>query len=109
MKLVILVYLETDEKCVERLIADQRVPVFTRLPVEGVAAGAASGWYGTAAPYRSGMIMTFLDEVAAQQLLAAVNACRDTEDPRHPIRAMQLNVEATAVCECSTSEDSDHT
>lgn len=102
MKLVILMYLETDRKCVERLVAEQKVPVFTRLPVEGVAAGKPGGWYGTAAPYRSEMIMAFLEGAAATQLLAAVNACRDMEDPRHPIRAMQLNVEATAVCECAT-------
>lgn len=101
MKLVILMYLETDEKCVERLIVDQKIPVFSRLPVEGVTAGTAAGWYGRSAPYRSSMIMTFLDEGAAERLLAAVTACRDIEDPQHPIRAMQLDVERTAVCECA--------
>jgi hypothetical protein len=100
-------YLETDEKCVERLIADQEIAVFTRLPVEGVAAGAASGWYGTSAPYRSSMIMTFLDEGAAGRLLAAVNACREVEDPQHPIHAMQLDVERTAVCDCATRPQGD--
>ncbi len=101
MKLVILMYLETDEKCVENLLADQKIPVFSRLPVEGVAAGVASGWYGTSAPYRSSMIMTVLDQDAAERLLAAVHACRDIEDPRHPIHAMQLDVERTVVCECA--------
>ena len=102
MKLIVLMYLETDRKCVERLVAEQKIPVFTRLPVEGIAAGGAGGWYGTAAPYRSEMVMSFLEDAAATELLAAVSACRDIEDPRHPIRAMQLNVEATAVCECAT-------
>ncbi len=101
MKLVILMYLEADETCVQRLVADQRVRVFTRLAVEGVKPGPASGWYGTAAPYRSHMIVAFLEGPDAERLLEAVRRCREVADPRHPIRAMQLDVEQTAVCECA--------
>ena len=101
MKLVILMFLAADRECVERLLSEQAVPVFTRLPVEGVAPGPAGGWYATSAPYRSGLIMTVLEEGDARQLLEAVAGCRGIKDPKHPIRAMQLDVESMTVCECS--------
>ena len=107
MKLVILMYLETDEKCVERLITRQRITTFTRLSAEGVREGDAPGWYGTSAPYRSRLIMSFLAEDAAERLLRAVNDCRDMQDPRHPVRAMQLDVERTAACECAPEPRAD--
>ena len=100
MKLVILKYLRDDEACVDRLLAESRVAVYSRLDVEGVAPGGAAGWYGARAPYASEMIITIVPDDAASVLLEAVAECRDVQDPRHPIRALQLRVERETACRC---------
>ena len=45
MKLVLLMYLEEDEKCVDRLLVEQGVDTFSRLPLEGHGQGG-KGWRG---------------------------------------------------------------
>lgn len=103
-KLVLLMYLEEDEACVERLLAEHRVSTFSRLSMEGLAHGASSGWYGVTQPYRSRLILALLHSREADAVLAAISECRDVQDPRHPIRAMQLAVEKSVSCECDSFE-----
>lgn len=98
MKMVVIMYLEEDQDCVKKLLADHEVETFSLLPVEGVGPGG-KGWYGHAAPYRSQMILAAVEEKKAQELLDAVSECRSISDPRHPVRAMQIPVEATSVCD----------
>ncbi len=98
MKMVILMYLEDDEACVTRLLAEEGVEAFNRLSIEGFAPGSQRGWYGEVAPYESQMILSLLPDEAAASLMEAVSSCRGVEDPRHPIRAVQLAVEQTAAC-----------
>ncbi|MDX1623817.1 MAG: hypothetical protein R3199_07530 [Gemmatimonadota bacterium] len=99
MKLVLLMYLEGDEACVERLLAEQGVAVYSRLPIEGVGPGAR-GWYGEVAPYASRMIVTMVEGEAAARLLDAVSECRGVQDPSHPIRAAMVDVERATACLC---------
>lgn len=100
MKLVILMYLRDDEACVDHLLTESRVPVYSRLDVEGVTPGAAPGWYGESAPYASEMIVTIVPDDVATGLLEAVAECRGVQDPGHPIRALQLPVERETACHC---------
>lgn len=102
MKLVMLTYLEGDEKCVDRLLHELRVERFSRLAVEGHGPSVSAGWYGSGSPspYRSEMILVFAEDDAAAALLAGVQACTAVEDPKHPIRAFQLAVEGAAACGC---------
>ena len=100
MKLVILMYLRDDDACVERLLAEARVPVYSRMEMEGAALGPGPGWYGESAPYRSQMILSVVSDEVAASLLAAVEDCRGVEDPEHPIRALQLPVERMTSCRC---------
>jgi hypothetical protein len=100
MKLVILTYLEGDEKCVERLLDELDVRTFSQMPVEGHGPAGSGGWYGAGAPYRSGLILVFDDDEQATAILAGVQACTAVEDPSHPIRAFQLGVEDAAACGC---------
>lgn len=95
MKLIILLYLEDDDGCVARLLKDHGVMAYSRLPLEGHGAGMA-GWYGATAPYASRMAFAIVPEAQANELLGAVRACNGVADPRHPIRAIQMPVEATA-------------
>jgi hypothetical protein len=104
MKMILLTYLEGDEECVERLLNELEVGVYSRLPMEGHGEGSTAGWYGETAPYRSGMIFSFVSEEAADRILAGVSACTGVEDPRHPIRAFELDVGRTASCGCSDDE-----
>ena len=71
MKLVMLAYLEGDEKCVDRLLADLDVTMFSRLGIEGHGPAGSGGWYGSGAPYRSGMILVFTEAEKAEAILAA--------------------------------------
>jgi len=109
MKLVILTYLEGDEKCVERLLTQLEVPTFSRLPVEGHERAAAVGWYGSGAvaPYRSEVIFVFAEDSLADAILDAVRECTGVEDPKHPIRAFAIDVQAAAACGCDAPAD-DH-
>ena len=40
MKLVILMYLRADTDCVDRLLSESQVPVYSRLEMEGIAKSA---------------------------------------------------------------------
>lgn len=98
--MVVLMYLKEDEACVDRLLAESRVPVYSRLDVEGITPGAAPGWYGESAPYASEMIVAIVADDVAAALLEAVSECRGVQDPQHPIRALQLPVERETACRC---------
>lgn len=103
MKMVMLTYLEGDEKCVERLLGQLRVDRFSRLAMEGHGPSGSAGWYGSPSPYRSEMILVFAEDQTAASLLAGVQACTGVQDPKHPIRAFQLGVEAAAACGCDAA------
>jgi hypothetical protein len=100
MKLVMLTYLEGDEKCVEGLLADLDVTTFSRLAVEGHGPAGSGGWYGAGAPYRSEMILIFTEDETATAILAGVQECTAVQDLKHPIRAFLLGVEDAASCGC---------
>lgn len=99
MKLVLLMYLADDQRCVDRLLKQQGIPAFSRLPVEGHGPGSAVGWSGEIQPYESQITITVLEDVPARGLLEAVAECTAVEDPRHPIRAVSLDVEGFSCCE----------
>ena len=92
MKLVFLMYLEDDDAAVMRLLEKQGVSHWSRMPLEGHSAGTA-GWYGQVAPYHSRMVFTVMPADQAQELLDAIAACTDCQDPSHPIHALQVDVE----------------
>lgn len=104
MKLVMLLYLEEDEDCVDRFLRETDVPVFSRVSVEGIGgavAGGASGpgWYGTPMPYASRLALAVVPPERAAEILAAVAEGRGGLDNRnHPVRAFQLPIEAAAAC-----------
>ena len=93
MKFIVLLYLEEDDRCVERLLAEHGVVAYSRLPVEGHGEGGP-GWYGSAAPYASRMAFTVVPEARATEILSAVESCSGLADPNHPIHAIQLGVES---------------
>ena len=95
MKIIILLYLEEDQPCVTRFLKDNGVMAYSQLPVEGHGSGLA-GWYGSTAPYASRMAFTIVPEAQATAILQAVEGCNGVADPRHPIHAIQMAVEATA-------------
>ena len=99
MKLVLLMFLKEDEKCVNRLLSQQNVQSFSRVSVEGHGPGASAGWTGEVQPYQSQVIMSILPAEEAQSLVHAVSACTGVQDPRHPIRAALLDVEQFTCCE----------
>lgn len=99
MKLVLLMYLEDDAECVSRLLKNVHIEAFSGLPVEGHVPGATGGWYGTTAPYHSRMIVSVLPDDQARLLVEAVGECTGVKDPRHPIRAVMMNVEAFSCCD----------
>ncbi len=110
MKLVMLTYLEGDEKCVDRLLDELKVQAFSRMPVEGHGPSGSAGWYGAGAPYRSGLILVFTEDEKAAAILAGVQACKAVEDPSHPIRAFLMGVENAAACGCDrTGSEPGHT
>ena len=100
MKMILLMYLEGDEECVGRLLKDLGVGVYSQMSMEGHSSGQAAGWYGEAAPFRSRMVFAFVSKEQAGDILAAVRSCTGVEDPRHPIRAFELDVARTAACGC---------
>jgi len=97
VKLIVLLYLEDDEACVNGLLGKHDVAVFSRTSVEGIGPGAP-GWYGTAAPYRSRMVIALVEPGLADEILEAVARGTGLKDSRHPIHALQLDVERQAVC-----------
>ena len=94
MKFIVLLYLEEDDVCVARLLAEHGVVAYSRLPLEGHGEGGP-GWYGSAAPYASRMAFTVVPEERADDILRAVETCEGLADPNHPIHAVQLGVEAS--------------
>lgn len=99
MKLVLLMYLKDDEKCVARLLKDKAIDTYSRLPLEGHGPGSASGWSGEIQPYESQLVMSVLPDEQAAALLDAISQCTGVQDPRHPIRAALLDVERFTCCE----------
>ncbi len=99
MKLVLLMFLEDDEKCVGNLLKEQKIEAFSRLPIEGHGPGAAVGWSGEIQPFQSQIIMAVLPDDKAISLVEAVGKCTGVEDPRHPIRAALLDVEQFSCCQ----------
>ena len=107
MKLMMLMYLEEDEACVNRLVAELGVPMVSQLGVEGmegVGSGKAGGWYGESAPYQSRMTLTVVDDAMADRIVEAIGRCEGIVDPRHPIRVVQLAVERTTTCSGETKK-----
>jgi hypothetical protein len=100
MKLVTMLYLEDDRKCVERFLSDLEVETYSELEIEGHGPGGHAGWYREAPPYRSHMVFAFVDDDLAGRILEAVRRCTAVKDPRHPIRAFLLDVQAAASCGC---------
>jgi hypothetical protein len=100
VKLVILMYLRADTDCVDRLLSESQVPVYSRLEMEGIAKSAGGGWYGESAPFSSEMIVAVVPDDVAASLLEAVAGCKGVQDPGHPIRALQLRVERETACRC---------
>lgn len=99
MKLVLLMHLEEDAACVARLLRETGITIYSRLEIEGHGPGV-EGWYGEPAPYRSRMVLAVVPDPAAARVLEAVAECRGVQDPKHPIRAVQMDVEAAAACLC---------
>jgi hypothetical protein len=97
VKLIVLLYLEDDEACVDDLLGKHDVTLFSRTSVEGIGPGAP-GWYGTAAPYRSRMVIALVEPDLAGEILEAVESGTGLKDSRHPIHALQLDVERQATC-----------
>ena len=102
MKMVMLMYLEEDERCAARLLEKFAVASFTRIPVEGHGPGGKSGWYGSTSPYRSQLAFTFVEDDVASDLVEAVSSCSDVADPGHPIRAAMFDVEEFVTAETRT-------
>jgi hypothetical protein len=99
MKLAIVMYLQEDWKCVERLLKQLQIEAFSRLPVQGRVPGGTPGWYGESAPYRSELVMSVMPDDQAARLVGAVADCTGVEDPRHPIRAVVVNIENFVCCD----------
>ena len=99
MKLVLLMFLEEDAECVYRLLSEVKVEAFSRLPIEGHGPGSAAGWSGQIQPYKSQMVMSIMPDDQAASLMQAVDTCTGVEDPRHPIRAALMSVEAFSCCQ----------
>ena len=93
MKFIVLLYLEEDDACVEKLLERHGVAAYSRLSVEGHGEGGP-GWYGSTSPYASQMAFTVVPEERAAEILAAVERCDGLADPNHPIHAIQLGVES---------------
>jgi hypothetical protein len=92
MKIVLLLFLEGDGPAVTRLLSEQGINAYSRLPMEGHGEGKAGGWYGDVAMHSSKMIFTIVTDEEAQTLLAAVKDVA-VQDAGHPIHAAQLELE----------------
>jgi len=99
MKLVMLMYLQEDQKCVNRLLGETGIQAFSRLSVEGHGPGSAVGWSGEIQPYQSQLVFAVLPDEHASNLMRAVAGCEGVQDPRHPIRATLLDVEQFTCCQ----------
>jgi hypothetical protein len=103
MKLVLLLYLEEDDAIVVRLLEEHGVSTWSRVALEGHGAGVA-GWYGSVAPYRSRMVFTVVTTEGAAALVDAVATLEGLADPRHPVHALQLDVERSVATLRSASD-----
>ncbi|MEE8386114.1 MAG: hypothetical protein V3S01_09370 [Dehalococcoidia bacterium] len=92
MKLVALMYLEEDKAAVSNLLEEHGVMAYSRLPLEGHGTGL-KGWLGDVAPYQSHMAFAMVPADKADALMEAVAECKGCLDPRHPIHAIQVDVE----------------
>ncbi len=103
MKLVLLLYLEEDEACVERLLRELDVALYSRLGIEGLG-GAPGAWYGEPLPYDSRLVFAILPEDRAAALVEAVAKGSGALDARrHPVRAYQLPIEAASACQANNA------
>ena len=93
MKLVFLMYLEDDDALVMEGFRKLGVSVFSRLALEGRKVAGAAGWYGDVPPFRSQMVFAVFPDAEAEALLEAVRHWPAGEDPAHPVRAFQVDVE----------------
>jgi len=93
MKIVLLLYLEEDGPAVTKLLSDQGVSAYSRLPLEGHGAGKAGGWYGDIATHSSKMIFTIVSDEEAVSVMEAVKGV-SVQDAGHPIHAALLHLEA---------------
>lgn len=93
MKIVLLLYLEEDGPAVTKLLSDQGINAYSRLPIEGRGQGEAGGWYGDIATHNSKMIFTVVSDEEAESLLGAVEGA-SVHDAGHPIHAALLHLEA---------------
>jgi hypothetical protein len=107
MKLVLLMYLKEDARCVERLLGEIGVETYSRLAVEGHGPGSPVGWTREIPPYDSEMVFTIVPDDLAAALMKGVSECTGVEDPRHPIRAAMLDVEALTCCDLSQSNETE--
>jgi len=94
MKLVILMYLEEDAGCARKLLHASGISMFSQMPMEGIGEGTGS-WYGGVVPYASHMAFCVVSSDQAAAVLSAVKSEDQCLDARHPMRAVQLAVEAT--------------
>ncbi len=95
MKVVVLLHLEEDQEAVAGLLREHQVIAWSGFSLEGHGVGA-QGWYGSVAPYRSRMSFTVVPAERADDLLAAVAGMSGLADPRHPVHALQLDIEKSA-------------
>lgn len=92
MKLVLLLYLEGDGPAVAKLLSDQEITEYSRLPIEGHGQGKAGGWFGDVAAHKSKMIFSIVSDEQADSLLQAVQNVA-VQDSAHPIHMAKLNLE----------------
>jgi len=93
MKLILLLYLEGDGPAVGKLLSDQEITAYSRLPIEGHGQGKAGGWFGDIAAHNSKMIFSIVSDEQADSLQEAVSEVK-VQDSAHPIHMAKLNLEA---------------
>jgi len=92
MKLVLLLYLEEDGPAVTKLLLDQGISAYSRLPIEGHGEGKAGGWFGDIATHNSKMIFSVVSDEDADALCGAVKGAT-VHDANHPIHLAKLSLE----------------
>jgi len=92
MKLVLLLYLEGDGPAVTKLLLEQGISAYSRLPIEGLGVGKAGGWYGDIATHTSKMIFAVVSDEEADSLLGAVKEVK-IQDTGHHIHLAKLKLE----------------
>jgi hypothetical protein len=95
LKMMMLLHLEDDDARVKELLTEHGVMAWSRVPLDGYGPGF-TGWYGTVAPYRSRMTFTLVPGDRTEALLGAVRELDGLADPRHPVHAYVMPVEAQA-------------